>query len=55
MVRPPIGPVSMLYTVKFRLSDSDLDDLRSIAGGASLSEALRLLIHDEKERRNAAH
>ena len=50
MVRPPIGPVTMVYTVKFRLSDSDMADLRDIAGGASLSEALRAMIHAEKKR-----
>lgn len=50
MVRPPIGPVTMVYTVKFRLSDTDMEDLKSIAGGASLSEALRQLIKDEKKR-----
>ena len=54
MVRPPIGPVTMLYTVKFRLTDADLADLRSLANGMSLSECLRLLIHDEKKRRESA-
>jgi hypothetical protein len=51
MVRPPIGPVTMTYTVKFRLSDADMEDLKDIAGGESLSEALRRLIHDEKKRK----
>lgn len=51
MVRPPLGPVTMEYTVKFRLSDQDMEDLRDIAGGASLSEALRALIQAEKKRR----
>lgn len=51
MVRPPIGPVTMTYTVKFRLSDQDMEDLRDIAGGASLSEALRALIKAEKKRK----
>jgi DNA-binding CsgD family transcriptional regulator len=50
MVRPPIGPVTMSYTVKFRLSDAELDDLKFIADGASLSEALRRLIANEKKR-----
>ena len=50
MTRPPIGPVTMAYTVKFRLSDAEMDDLKDIAGGASLSEALRLLIKEEKKR-----
>jgi len=40
----------MTYTVKFRLSDADMEDLKAIAGGASLSEALRRLIKDEKKR-----
>ena len=51
MVRPPLGPVTMQFTVKFRLSDAELDDLKSIADGASLSEAIRLLIHNETKRR----
>jgi len=50
MVRPPIGPVTMTYTVKFRLSDQDLTDLKDIAAGASLSEVLRRLIKEEKKR-----
>lgn len=50
MVRPPIGPVTMTYTVKFRLSDADMEDLKDIAGGLSLSEALRKMIKDEKKR-----
>lgn len=54
MVRPPIGPVTMTYTVKFRLSDADMEDLRDIAGGASLSEALRQMIKDEKKRMKRA-
>jgi len=41
----------MTYTVKFRLSDADMEDLRDIAGGASLSEALRAMIKEEKKRR----
>jgi DNA-binding CsgD family transcriptional regulator len=40
----------MRYTVKFRLSDADMEDLKEIAGGASLSEALRRLIIDERKR-----
>lgn len=52
MVRPPIGPVAMTYTVKFRLSDQDLEVLRELADGASLSEALRAMIHAEKKRRD---
>jgi len=51
MVRPPIGPVTMAFTVKFRLSDADMRDLRDIANGSSLSEALRSLIAAEKKRR----
>jgi len=54
MVRPPIGVESMRLTVKFRLTDDELDDLKSLADGASLSEALRRLIHDEKKRRESA-
>jgi hypothetical protein len=44
----------MTYTVKFRLSDADMEDLRDIAGGASLSEALRALIQAEKKRKKRA-
>ncbi len=51
MVRPPIGPITMAYTVKFRLSDADMRDLKEIADGYSLSEALRALIAAEKKRR----
>jgi len=54
MVRPLIGVESMRLTVKFRLTDDELDDLKSLADGASLSEALRRLIHDEKKRRESA-
>ncbi len=50
MVRPPIGPVPMEKTVKFRLSDAELDDLHSLAAGTSVSETLRRLIRDEKRR-----
>lgn len=51
MTRPPIGPVTMAYTVKFRLSDAEMDDLRDIASGDNISEALRDLIRNEKKRR----
>jgi predicted CopG family antitoxin len=40
----------MRFTVKFRLTDDELTDLKTIAGGASVSEALRRLIKDEKRR-----
>lgn len=51
MARPPIGAVPMRHTVKFRLSDSDLDDLRYIADGPEVSETLRRLIREEKKRK----
>lgn len=51
MARPPIGAVTMRHTVKFRLSDADLDDLRYISGGPEVSETLRRLIRDEKKRK----
>lgn len=41
----------MAYTVKFRLSDAEMDDLRDIASGDNISEALRDLIRNEKKRR----
>lgn len=51
MTRPPIGPETMRFTVKFRLSDSEMEDLRDIASGDNISEALRDLIRNEKKRR----
>lgn len=51
MTRPPIGPEAMRFTVKFRLSDAEMDDLKDIAEGVSLSEVLRRLINDEKKRK----
>jgi hypothetical protein len=41
----------MRHTVKFRLSDSDLDDLRYIADGPEVSQTLRRLIREEKKRK----
>lgn len=52
MTRPPIGPETMRYTVKFRLSDAEMEDLRDIASGDNISEALRSLIRNEKKRRS---
>lgn len=51
MARPPIGAVTMRHTVKFRLTDADMEDLRYIAGGPELSETLRRLIREEKKRK----
>lgn len=51
MVRPPIGPETMTRMIKFRLSDEELDDLKAISDGVSLSETLRALIRQEKKRR----
>lgn len=51
MARPPIGNQTMAYTVKFRLSDADMEDLKDIAGTTDLSTTLRRLIKDEKKRR----
>lgn len=50
MTRPPIGAVTMAYTVKFRLSDADMEDLKAISAGNELSVTLRRLIKDEKKR-----
>ena len=41
----------MRHTVKFRLTDADMEDLRYIAGGPELSETLRRLIREEKKRK----
>ena len=51
MARPPIGAMTMTNTVKFRLDDATLDDLRYIAGGPEVSETLRRLIREEKKRK----
>lgn len=51
MARPPIGTETMAYTVKFRLSDDAMDDLRYIAEGGELSDTLRRLIKEEKKRK----
>lgn len=52
MVRPPIGAETMTNNVKFRLTDSELDDLTELSSGGNVSETLRRLIREEK-RRNA--
>lgn len=41
----------MAHTVKFRLSDADMADLRALTDGDNLSETLRALIRAEKKRR----
>lgn len=41
----------MAYTVKFRLTDADMEDLRFIANGEGLSDAMRRLIREEKKRK----
>lgn len=40
----------MSYTVKFRLSDADMDDLRYISNG-EVSDTMRRLIREEKKRK----
>jgi hypothetical protein len=50
MPRPPIGPFAMTHTVKFRLTDREFDMLQKIAKDASLSVALRQMVHDEWDR-----
>lgn len=42
----------MRHTVKFRLTDADMDDLREISNGPEVSETLRRLIREEKKRKN---
>lgn len=40
----------MTHTVKFRLTDREFDMLQKIAKDASLSVALRQMVHDEWDR-----
>lgn len=51
MPRPPLGPTTMDYTVKFRLSADEYNTLQQIAGGGAVSVALRQMIADEQKRR----
>jgi len=50
MARPPLGPLAMDYTVKFRLTREEHAMLTQIARGGALSGALRSMIHDEYRR-----
>jgi hypothetical protein len=50
MARPPLGPLAMDYTVKFRLTKQEHSMLQKIARGGALSSALRQMIHDEYHR-----
>lgn len=50
MARPPLGPLAMDYTVKFRLTGREHSMLMKIARGGALSAALRQMIHDEYHR-----
>ena len=50
MARPPLGPLAMDYTVKFRLTRQEHTMLQKIARGGALSGALRQMIHDEYHR-----
>lgn len=52
MPRPPIGPIAMDHTVKFRLRSDEMRMLERIARERALSETLRDLIHDEYHRQN---
>jgi hypothetical protein len=49
-MRTPLGPKAMDRTVRFRLTDDDLEMLRDIAGGESLSVVIRALITQEHKR-----
>lgn len=51
MARPPLGPIAMDRTVKFRLRADEYDMLMRIAGVDNISSTLRYLIHDEYHRR----
>jgi hypothetical protein len=51
MPRPPLGPVSMDKTVKFRLSATEHAMLTRLAMDSALSVALRDMIHAEHERK----
>jgi hypothetical protein len=50
MARPPLGPVAMDHTVKFRLRADEMILLERISGPDSISTTLRGLIHDEYKR-----
>lgn len=50
MPRPPLGPIAMDKTVKFRLRADEFIILERIANGRALSQAIRDLIHDEYHR-----
>lgn len=50
MPRPPLGPIAMTHTVKFRLREDEWQTLQKIARGGSVSEAIRRLIADESDR-----
>jgi hypothetical protein len=53
-MRKPLGPKAMDRTVRFRLTDEDLEMLRDLAEGGNLSGAIRGLIlaaHKKKHRK----
>jgi hypothetical protein len=43
-MRRPLGPKAMDRTVRFRITDEDLEMLRDLAEGGNLSGAIRGLI-----------
>jgi hypothetical protein len=49
-MRPTLGPQPLSKVVRFRLTDSDLEKLKVIADGASLSVTLRHLIEETYQR-----
>jgi hypothetical protein len=50
-MRKPLGPKAMDRTVRFRLTDDDLEMLRDLAGEGSLSVVIRDLIADAHRRK----
>jgi hypothetical protein len=50
-MRKPLGPKAMDKTVRFRLTDDDLEMLRDLAEGGSLSVVIRDLITDAHRRK----
>lgn len=51
MPRPLIGDEPLTEQVKFRLTASELAQLRALAGDENLSTLLRSLVRDETTRR----
>lgn len=51
-MRRPLGPTPMVRTVRFRLSDEDLEMLKEISGDRTYSETIRALILTSYRRKS---